>query len=114
MALGGGIKPARADCAGTESWPHPLFSPSVLLWFPPTPIIPKQKAKSMKDGNAILTGQRAGSQRFTVGSAGAKEKSQHAVGDWAGVDFSPESARSRLSARNLKAGAEHQPESEVG
>lgn len=48
------------------------------------------------------------------GSAGAKEKSQHAVGDWAGVDFSPESARSRLSARNLKAGVEHQPESEVG
>lgn len=65
VALGGGIKPSRADCARTESWPHPLFSPSVLLWFPPSPIIPKQKAKSMKDRNAILTGQRAGSQRFT-------------------------------------------------
>lgn len=102
LAFVGGMRPAPADCAGRESWPHPLPSSSALLWLPLD--TPKQKPKSGKDVNATLTGQREGSQGLGVGLQGPMEKSQKAEGDCASMASSPESAQSSLCSRNLEPG----------
>ena len=104
VAFGGGMKSAQADCAGRESWLHLLFSLTVLLWLPTGH--PQTEAKVNEGHECNSRRAEAGSQRLTVGSAGAKKKkkSQHAEGDWASVDSSPQSAQSHLSPRNLKPG----------
>lgn len=84
--------------------PGPIHSLPLVSCCGSPLVTPRQKPKSRKDMNAILTGQREGSQGLTVELQGPVEKSQKSEGDWASMDSSPESAQSSLFRRNLEPG----------